>query len=30
MLRDGNPAAGLYERLDWELQPVRVFARWLV
>src|SRR3546814_20306061 len=30
MLRDGNPAAGLYERLDWELQPVRVFARRLV
>ena len=29
MVRDGNPAAGLYERLDWEVQPVRVFARWL-
>lgn len=29
MLREGNPAAGLYERLGWELQPVRVFARWL-
>ncbi|AMU95675.1 acetyltransferase [Sphingopyxis terrae subsp. terrae NBRC 15098] len=27
MVRDGNPAAGLYERLDWNLQPVRVFAR---
>lgn len=27
MVRDGNPAAGLYERLDWDLQPVRVFAR---
>ncbi|MGV1681495.1 GNAT family acetyltransferase [Sphingopyxis sp. NJF-3] len=30
MLRDGNPAAGFYEHLDWELQPVKVFARWLV
>ena len=29
MLRDGNPAAGLYERLGWERQPVRVYARWL-
>jgi len=29
MVRDGNPALGLYERLDWELQPVRVWARWL-
>lgn len=29
MLREENPAAGLYEHLDWELQPVRVFARWL-
>lgn len=29
MLREGNPAVGLYERLGWELQPVRVFARWL-
>jgi len=29
MLRDGNPAAGFYEHLDWELQPVKVFARWL-
>ena len=27
MVRDGHPAAGLYERLDWDLQPVRVFAR---
>ena len=30
MVRDGNPAAGLYERLDWDCQPVRVFTRWLV
>ncbi|HWW57657.1 MAG TPA: GNAT family acetyltransferase [Sphingopyxis sp.] len=30
MLRDGNPAAGLYEHLGWERQDVRVFARWLV
>jgi len=29
MLRDGNPAAGLYEHLGWEPQDVRVFARWL-
>lgn len=29
MLREGNPTAELYEHLDWELQPVRVFARWL-
>jgi ribosomal protein S18 acetylase RimI-like enzyme len=29
MLREANPAAGLYERLGWELQPVRVYARWL-
>ncbi|SKB81042.1 GNAT family acetyltransferase [Sphingopyxis flava] len=29
MVRDGNPAAALYERLDWEWQPVKVFARWL-
>ncbi|PAL22363.1 GNAT family acetyltransferase [Sphingopyxis sp. GW247-27LB] len=29
MLRDGNPAAGFYAHLDWELQPVKVFARWL-
>ena len=29
MLREGNPAAGLYEHLGWELQPVRVFARCL-
>ena len=27
MLRDGNPAATLYERLGWDLQPVRVYAR---
>ena len=30
MVRDGNPAARLYERLDWERQPVRVYARWLL
>jgi ribosomal protein S18 acetylase RimI-like enzyme len=29
MLREGNPAAGLYEHLGWERQDVRVFARWL-
>lgn len=29
MLRDGNPASGLYERLGWELQPVKIYARWL-
>lgn len=29
MLRDGNPAAGLYEHLGWKPQDVRVFARWL-
>jgi GNAT superfamily N-acetyltransferase len=29
MLRDGNPAAGLYAHLGWEQQDVRVFARWL-
>jgi GNAT superfamily N-acetyltransferase len=29
MLREGNPASGLYEHLGWELQPVRVYARWL-
>lgn len=29
MLRDGNPASGLYEHLGWEPQDVRVFARWL-
>jgi ribosomal protein S18 acetylase RimI-like enzyme len=29
MLRDGNAASALYERLGWELQPVRVYARWL-
>ncbi|WP_126172771.1 GNAT family acetyltransferase [Altericroceibacterium xinjiangense] len=27
MVRDGNPAAGLYERLGWDLQPVRTYAR---
>lgn len=29
MLRERNSAAELYEHLGWELQPVRVFARWL-
>lgn len=29
MLREGNPAAGLYEHLGWERQDVSVFARWL-
>lgn len=29
MLREGNTAAGLYERLGWERQDVQVFARWL-
>ncbi|WP_411341709.1 GNAT family acetyltransferase [Sphingopyxis sp. J-6] len=29
MVREGNPAAGLYEHLGWERQPVHVFARWL-
>jgi ribosomal protein S18 acetylase RimI-like enzyme len=29
MLREGNRASGLYEHLGWELQPVRVYARWL-
>ena len=29
MVRDANPAAGFYEGLGWELQPVKVFARWL-
>lgn len=29
MLREGNPAAGLYQHLGWERQDVRVFARWL-
>ena len=29
MLREGNRASGLYERLGWELQPVQVYARWL-
>lgn len=29
MLREGNPAEGLYEHLGWERQDVRVFARWL-
>ena len=27
MLREGNPAAGFYERMGWELQAVRVYAR---
>lgn len=29
MLRAGNPAEGFYDRLGWERQDVRVFARWL-
>jgi ribosomal protein S18 acetylase RimI-like enzyme len=29
MLREGNPAEGLYTHLGWERQDVRVFARWL-
>lgn len=29
MIRDGNPAAGLYAHLGWERQDVQVFARWL-
>ena len=29
MLRDGNPASEFYERLGWELQPVKIYARWL-
>lgn len=29
MLREGNPAAGLYTHLGWERQDVRVYARWL-
>ena len=29
MLRTGNPASGLYERLGWELQQVSVYALWL-
>ncbi len=29
MLREGNPAEGLYEHLGWERQDVHVFARWL-
>jgi len=29
MLREGNPAAGLYEHLGWERQAVSVFAKWL-
>lgn len=29
MVREGNPATGLYERLEWELQPVRTYGRWL-
>lgn len=29
MVRDGNPAQALYERLGWEPQGVRVWARWL-
>lgn len=29
MVREGNPDAQVYERLGWEAQPVRVYARWL-
>lgn len=29
MLREANPASGYYERHGWDLQPVRVYARWL-
>ena len=29
MVREGNPAAGLYEQREWELQPVRTYGRWL-
>jgi ribosomal protein S18 acetylase RimI-like enzyme len=29
MVREGNPAEGLYQRLGWEVQDVRVYARWL-
>ncbi len=29
MVRDGNPDALVYERLGWEPQPVRVYARWI-
>lgn len=29
MVRDGNPDALVYERLGWEAQPVRVYARWI-
>ncbi len=29
MVRDGNPDAAAYEKLGWDPQPVRVFARWL-
>jgi GNAT superfamily N-acetyltransferase len=29
MLREGNPAEEFYAHLGWELQDVRVFARWL-
>ncbi|WP_447763302.1 GNAT family acetyltransferase [Sphingopyxis panaciterrae] len=29
MLRESNPAGGLYDHLGWEQQDVRVFARWL-
>lgn len=29
MVRDGNPAEGLYERMGWERQQVNVWALWL-
>ncbi|WP_206240334.1 GNAT family acetyltransferase [Novosphingobium terrae] len=29
MVREGNEAAGLYEHLGWDKQPVAVYARWL-
>ncbi|MFD1716617.1 GNAT family acetyltransferase [Georgenia deserti] len=29
MVRDGNPAAGFYERLGYERQHVTVLGRWL-
>lgn len=29
MVRDGNPAAGFYERLGYERQEVTVLGRWL-
>lgn len=29
MVRDDNPAAAFYERLGWDRQQVRTYARWL-